>query len=249
MASSRYPGKPLVEILGLPMVEHVRRRALLAAGVHHVVVATCDDAIRRTVEAAGGWVVMTKDTHERCTDRVQEAMLELPGDIVVIVQGDEPLLLPSAVDQVSAPLVDDLALECSNLLSPLESDTDRLNPDIVKAACDRQGNIMFLTRSPVPHFCDRVAVPVYRQTGIMAFRGDFLQRYSTMPESPLETAELVDMLRVLEEGVRIQGVLVDYVTRGVDRASDVAQIEEALRKDPRQRALFERTVASGASDG
>lgn len=248
MASSRYPGKPLVEILGLPMVEHVRRRALLAERVDHVIVATCDASIKSAVEAEGGRVAMTKDTHERCTDRVQEAMLELPGDIVAIVQGDEPLLLPVAIDEVTRPLVDDPTLECVNLLSPFDSEADRSNPDIVKAVCDRRGNVIFLTRATVPHFRDRVEVPVYRQTGIMAFRATFLQWYTTVAETPLERAESVDMLRVLEEGVRILGVVADYVTLGVDRPADIGLIEQILREDPVQRALYERIVAmQGAS--
>ena len=242
MGSSRYPGKPLVEIFGLPMIEHVRRRALLAEGVDHVVVATCDTSIKRAVEAQGGRAIMTKDTHERCTDRVQEAMLSLPGDIVAIVQGDEPLLIPDAIYQVTRPLVEDSSLECVNLLSPLASEADRANPDIVKAVCNQHGDVIFLSRAPVPYFRDQISVPVYRQTGIMAFRSNFLQRYSTIPESPLEKAESVDMLRVLEEGVRISGVVADYITLGVDRPDDLGQIERILSDDPAQQALFELTV-------
>ena len=248
MASSRYPGKPLTAILGLPMVEHVRRRALLAQGIDHVVVATCDAAIQAAVQAEGGRAVMTRDTHERCTDRVQEAMLDLPGDIVAIVQGDEPLLIPAAVQQVTQPLVDDPTLDCVNLLSRLETNADRTNPSIVKAVCDQRGNVMFLTRAPVPHFRERLEVPIYRQTGIVAFRTSFLHHYSTIPETPLEKAESVDMLRVLEDGRRILGVVVDYVTRGVDRPEDVPLVEQVLRDDPTQRALLERTLAMrGAS--
>ena len=247
MASSRYPGKPLIVILGLPMLEHVRRRALLAQGIDHVVVATCDASIHATVQAEGGRAVMTKDTHERCTDRVQEAMLDLPGDIVAIVQGDEPLLIPAAVEQVTQPLVDDPTLDSVSLLSPLETDADRTNPNIVKAVCDQRGNVMFLTRAPVPHFRERFEVPIYRQTGILAFRTSFLHHYSTIPETPLEKAESVDMLRVLEHGRRILGVVVDYVTLGVDSPEDVPLVEQVLRDDPTQRALLERTLTMGGA--
>lgn len=229
------------------MVEHVRRRTLLAEGVNHVVVATCDQSILSVVEAAGGRAVMTKDSHDRCTDRVQEAMLGLPGDVTAMVQGDEPLLDPGAVTQVTRPILDDPTLDCVNLLSPLESDDDLSNPSIVKAVCDISGNVIFLTRAAVPHFRDRVVVPVYRQTGIMAFRTVFLHRYSAMPETPLERAESVDMLRVLEHGIRIRGVVTDYVTLGVDRPSDVPLIERMLREDPGQRALFARTMAMGTA--
>jgi 3-deoxy-manno-octulosonate cytidylyltransferase (CMP-KDO synthetase) len=248
MASSRFPGKPLVPILGMSMVEHVRRRALMAE-FDHVVVATCDDSIRLAVERAGGRAVMTRDSHERCTDRVQEAMESLPGEVVAMVQGDEPLLMPEAVRKVVAPLLADPALDVVNLLSPLESDADYGNPNIVKAVCNLQGDVMYLTRAAVPHFRERVPVPVYRQTGIMAFRTSFLHRFSKLPETPLERAESIDMLRALEHGVRIAGVIVDYVTLGVDRPADVPLIESVLQEDAVQRALLEKAMAMGAGAG
>jgi 3-deoxy-manno-octulosonate cytidylyltransferase (CMP-KDO synthetase) len=174
-------------------------------------------------------------------------MGSLPGDIVAMVQGDEPLLIPDAVRQVSQPLVDDETLECTNLLSPLGSPDDLTNPSIVKAVCDRNGNVMFLTRAAVPYFRVHIDVPVYRQTGIMAFRTSFLHRFSALPETPLERAESVDMLRALEHGVRIRGVVASYVTLGVDRPSDVPLAERYLRDDPGQRALYARTLAMGRS--
>jgi len=240
MASSRYPGKPIVPIFGLPMIEHVRRRALLAERADLVVVATCDAAIKTVVEAAGGRAVMTRDTHERCTDRVEEAMQHLSGDIVAMVQGDEPLLRPEAISRVVQPLLEDPALDVVNLLSPLESADDYANPNIVKAVCNLRGEVIYLTRAPVPCFREQRPVPVFRQTGIMAFRASFLPRFSALPETPLERAESVDMLRVLEHGIRIAGVVADYVTLGVDRPSDVGLIESVLRTDPLQRALFDR---------
>lgn len=245
MASSRYPGKPLAPILGLPMIEHVRRRAIMAPGVDHVVVATCDVSIKTAVELAGGRAVMTRDTHERCTDRVEEAMQHLPGDIVAMVQGDEPLLIPEAVLMVTRPLIDDETLDVVNLLSPLESEADYANPNIVKAVCNLRGDLMHLTRAAVPHFRQRVTVPVYRQTGIMAFRAGFLHRFSKLPETALERAESVDMLRVLEHGIRIAGVVAGYVTLGVDRPTDVPLVEAVLRDNAAQRALFERSQSMG----
>ena len=237
MASSRYPGKPLVPILGLPMIEHVRRRSLLAEGVSLVVVATCDQVIKEFVNQNGGQAVMTKDTHERCTERVQEAMEILPGDIVVMVQGDEPLLNPNAITQVAQPLLDEPSLDVVNLLSPLESPDDLTNPNIVKAVCDINQNVIYLTRSAVPHFRKTVKTPVFRQTGIMAFRSSFLPRFSSLPETALEMAESIDMLRLLEYGVRIQGVVVDYVTIGVDRPSDIQIVEAVLREDVLKKSL------------
>ena len=244
MASSRFPGKPLVPILGLPMVEHVRRRALLASGIDEVVVATCDAGIFDAIRAMGGRAVMTADTHERCTDRVEEAMRSLAGDIVVMVQGDEPLLVPDAVERVAQPLRDRAEVVCTNLLSPLESDADLSNPNIVKAACAQDGRVMFFSRAPIPLYRTPVACPIYRQTGIMAFRSDLLRRYSSLPETPFERAESVDMLRLLEHGVPIHGVVVDYPTVGVDRPEDVPAVEQWLHGNAVQRALYERTMGT-----
>jgi 3-deoxy-manno-octulosonate cytidylyltransferase (CMP-KDO synthetase) len=238
MASSRYPGKPLVPILGLSLIEHVRRRALLARESNLVVVATCDIAIKEAVEAEGGKAIMTKDTHERCTDRIEEAMETLPGDIVVMVQGDEPLLMPDAISAVAAPLLADPTLPIVNLLSPLESADDYSNPNIVKAVCNLKGDVIYLTRSAVPFFKENVAVPVYRQTGIMAFRKDALRQFSALPETALERAESIDMLRPIEHGMRIAGVLVNYVTIGVDRPSDVNIVESVIKNDAVQNRLF-----------
>lgn len=239
MASSRYPGKPLVPILGLPLIEHVRRRALLAKESELVVVATCDNEIKEAVEKAGGKAIMTRDTHERCTDRIEEAMQSLPGNIVVMVQGDEPLLMPDAISAVIAPLLVDSSLPIVNLLSPLESEDDYMNANIVKAVCNLKGDVIYLTRSPVPFFKNQVEVPVYRQTGIMAFRKEALIQFSALPETALEKAESVDMLRPIEHGMRIAGVVVNYVTIGVDRPTDVALVESALQKDAIQHALFQ----------
>lgn len=241
MASSRFPGKPLVRLCNVPMVEHVRRRAALAEGVDEVVVATCDVSISEAVQAAGGRAIMTANTHERCTDRVHEASAQFAADIIAIVQGDEPLLIPEAVHQVTAPLMVDTGPRCVNLLSRLESDDDLRNPDIVKAVCDREGRVMFLSRAPLPFFRKRVSCPVYRQTGIMAFTRDLLETYARLPETPFEQAEAVDMLRLLEHGLPIQGVVLDYVTVGVDRPEDVAPVEGRLQSDPVQKALYERT--------
>ena len=226
------------------MVEHVRRRALLASGIDGVVVATCDRSIFDAVAALGGRAVMTADTHERCTDRVEEALRSLAGDIVVMVQGDEPLLVPDAVERVAQPLRDRADVVCTNLLSPLESDADLANPNIVKAACARDGRVMFFSRAPIPFYRRRVECPVYRQTGIMGFRADLLRRYSSLPETPFEQAESVDMLRLLEHGVPIHGVVVDYPTVGVDRPEDVPAVEQWLHGNAVQRALYDRTMVT-----
>lgn len=240
MASSRFPGKPLAMILDLPMIEHVRRRALLAEGVDEVVVATCDQDILQAVEAAGGKAVMTGDHHERSTERVAEAMLGLHGDVVVVAQGDEPLLLPEDLELVAAPFQERNDLESVSLLSPLEGEADFTNSSIVKAACDQSGHIMFYSRAPIPYVQKQGPCPIYRETGIRAFSADFLQTYVNLPETPFELVESVDMMRLLEHGHRVLGVPTDGVTFGVDHAEEADKIVEIITTDPVQKALYEK---------
>lgn len=242
MASSRFPGKPLVRILDLPMIEHVRRRALLAEGVDEVVVATCDREIMETVIAAGGKAVMTSDRHERSTERVAEAMQTLAADIVVVVQGDEPTLFPDVVRQVAAPLLERDDVTCVSLLSTLETEADYGNPNIVKASCDRRSHVMYFSRAPIPYYQKRGECPIYRETGIRAFRADFLQVYPALPETPFEHVEAVDMLRLLEHGYRVFGVIVNYTTLGVDHQEDVTRVEHTLRTDPVQKRIYRQTL-------
>jgi 3-deoxy-manno-octulosonate cytidylyltransferase (CMP-KDO synthetase) len=194
----------------------------LAKGEGLVVVATCDTAIKEAVEKAGGKAVMTKDTHERCTDRIEEAMENLPGDIVVMVQGDEPLLMPEAINAVVRLYLADPTLPIVNFCRHCNLKEDYENANIVKAVCKLNGDVIFFTRSSIPFFREQIEVPVYRQTGIMAFRKNALNEFSALPATALEKAESVDMLRAIEHGMRIAGVVADYPTIGVDRPSDVA---------------------------
>jgi len=202
-----------------------------------VVVATCDKAIVDAVTKAGGKAVMTSDKHERATERVAEAMTQLEGDIVVVLQGDEPLVVPEAVEAVAAPFLEQEDLVCVSLISPLESEADYINSNIVKAACDQDGNILYFSRAPIPYFQKSGLCPIYRETGIRAFKADFLETYQKLPETPFERVESVDMMRLREHGYRIYGVPTDYVTIGVDHPEDVEIVERALQTDPLQQTL------------
>lgn len=247
MASTRFPGKPLAKIAGLEMIEHVRRRAQLAESVDEVHVATCDEEIRDTVEAAGGSAIMTADTHERCTERVEEAARQLDADIVALVQGDEPLLLPDDVDRLLAPLRGGEDVQTTNLLSPLDFETDGDDTSIVKAAVDEAGDILYFTRAAIPRFQTDATIepPVYRQTGLMAFRTEMLHTYVELEPTPLERIESVDMSRLVEHGYPIRGVPVDHGTVGVDYAEQVETVERLLEEDERQRSLDARIRAGG----
>lgn len=246
MGSTRFPGKPLIPVAGLPLVEHVRRRAMLARSVGAVFVATCDEEIRTAVEQAGGRVVMTSAEHARGTERVEEAARSVEADVIVNVQGDEPLLVPDVIDAVAAPLRARSDVVCTNLLSALGGVDELADLDIVKAGVGRDGNVLWFARWVRPFSAAGPGYPVYRQTGIAAFRKTFLHRYAALPPTPFEEVESVDLWRVLEHGYRIQAVVGPSPTLGVDRSADIGRVEAVLREDEAQRRLLEQILAVGS---
>jgi 3-deoxy-manno-octulosonate cytidylyltransferase (CMP-KDO synthetase) len=235
MASSRFPGKPLVQLLGLALVLHVYERCKLYSGFSDIVVATCDEEIRTAVEEHGGNAVMTADTHERATDRVQEAIEILYPDldenkIIVMIQGDELLVSPDMI----AGIVDtqsSTGSEVVNFGSRLQA-TDHDDPNTVKLVAAPDGRVLYFSRAPIPSRSLNEAVPMYQQTGIMAFTYGFLCKFSSLPQTPLEIIESVDMLRVLEHGYPIHAVLYEGETLGVDTAEDKKRGEAMLADDP-----------------
>ena len=171
MASTRFPGKPLADIIGLSMVEHVRRRTELASIIDEVIVATCDQAIVEEVEKYGGKAVMTSDAHQRCTDRVAEAAATLEADIIVNVQGDEPLLYPEMFESLVSPLLEEPELVCSNMVSVIKNQNDYLSDHVVKVVSDLKKNIIYFSREPIPSMRKSVTdhFPKYKQLGLIAF--------------------------------------------------------------------------------
>ena len=234
MAASRFPGKPLAPILGLPMIEHVRRRVAMCSRLTEVIVATCDEEIRNVVEAAGGKVAMTADTHVRCTDRIAEAALGRDADIVINVQGDEPLVMPEMMNALIGPLLADPDLPSTNLVTPIIDDEEFVNPNAVKAVVNRAGDILYFSREPIPSRkkAERNDYMKWKQLGIIAFRGDFLRTFTKLEPTPLEIVESVDMMRAIEHGYRVKMVEVKERMIGVDIPADVALVESILARDP-----------------
>lgn len=233
MASTRFPGKPLALIAGLPMVEHVRRRVRLCALVDDVVVATCDQEIFDAVQSFGGRAVMTSSAHERCTDRVAEAAAHETADVILNVQGDEPLLDPSMLEAVLRPMLDDPALPCANLISPI-AEPEGDNPNLVKVTFDGLWHALYFSREPIPSRkkAGRLPIQRYKQLGIIAFRNEFLRVYTRLPPTPLEQIESVDMLRLLEHGYKIKFVPVSSDSMGVDTPQDLEKATQLMHADP-----------------
>lgn len=234
MASTRFPGKPLAPILGLPMIEHVRRRASLCSQVDQVVVATCDEDIRKVVELAGGRVAMTSPGHERCTDRVVEAVRTMDVDIVVNLQGDEPLILPDMIAQVVAPLRENAELVCTNLMTRIHDPAEFEDPNAVKVVVNNAGDMLYCSREPIPsrRKSENQNFVKWKQIGVIAFRKNFLELFSNLEPTPLEIIESVDMMRAVEHGWRVRMVETEGSTVGVDVPEDIARAEQALAGDP-----------------
>ena len=238
MNSSRFPGKPLAKILGLPMIEHVRRRVSLCRKIADVFVATCDVEIRRVVESYGGKVIMTAPTHERCTDRIEEAATALSCDVVINVQGDEPTILPEVVETVAAPLLADRTLQSTCLVYPIRDLKELQNVNVVKTVLSKNSLILYFSRSSIPVPNASETVTFYKQSGIMGFQKTFLHLYSRLEPTPLEVAESVDMLRILEHDYKIMGIVTSQESFGVDVPADVAKIEKLILSDDVQRKVY-----------
>ena len=247
MGASRFPGKPLAKILGLPMIEHVRRRVGLCDVLDDVYVATCNPEIMDAVCGYGGRAIMTADTHERCTDRVEEAAQGLAADIIVIVQGDEPLFIPETINALVAPMLgdeEDEEVVCTNLLSRIEHEEDLADVNIVKAVLDRNHYVMYYSRAAIPHLRVRSNCPMYRQTGLSAFTKSFLHEFSRLVPTPMEAVESIDFLRILEHRRSILGVIYEQRTVGVDQPEHIHAIEAILNSDETQRKLYQRILHS-----
>ena len=243
MGSSRFAGKPLFPIAGLPMIEHVRRRALLTEGVDEVIVATCDTEIMEAVEGFGGKAVMTSKDHERCTDRVEEAIKDEDFDIVVNLQGDEPLIIPEILQALIEPLKKDPSLYATNIVHTIKNPKELESPHVVKVVLSHSHKIIYLSRSVIPGCMSDINIDFYKQTGIMAFRKDFLVKFThEFKPGPLERRESVDMVRILENDGQLQGVITEKETKGVDLLSHVEEVEKIIAEDPFQQKIHQSII-------
>lgn len=234
MGSSRFPGKPLAPILGRPMIEHVIRRALMCERLDAVYVATCDVEIKRAVEAFGGAVIMTSSAHERASDRVAEAAESFDSDIIVMIQGDEPMITPEMIVAAASPMLTDSSIECVNLARRIENREEYLNRNTIKVVMNQFGDALYFSRSPIPaiDFEDAGRPPVFKQVCVIGFRREFLRKFASLAPTPLERAESIDMLRILEHGGRVRLVETETDTHAVDTPEDLLLVEKMMKDSP-----------------
>ena len=225
--STRLPGKPLADIAGRPMIEHVYGRAAAAPGVDAVVVATDDQRIVQAVERFGGLARMTSPAHRSGLDRIAEVAEDLECDIVVNVQGDEPLIEPVMIAEVIGPLLSDPSLQMSTLRRRIHDPAEVTNPNIVKVVVDLAGNALYFSRSPLPCARDREG-PMFKHVGLYAYRRPFVRELASRPQTPLEIAESLEQLRALEHGFRIRAVETQYDSIGVDSPEDLERVRRQL---------------------
>jgi len=233
--STRLAAKPLAAIAGRPMVQHVYERTKRAKRVSRALVATDDDRILSAVAGFGGQAVMTRADHRSGTERVAEVASQVPADVYVNVQGDEPLIEPAAIDAAVAAMEDSEVL-VSTLCVPIRNPADILNPNVVKVVTDFDGNALYFSRAPIPWLRDVDPKDWLREgrhfkhLGLYVFRRDALLEFTTLPPGELEHVEKLEQLRLLENGIPIRVVETEYDSVAVDTAEDLARVEEILRK-------------------
>jgi 3-deoxy-manno-octulosonate cytidylyltransferase (CMP-KDO synthetase) len=243
-ASTRLPGKPLVEIAGKPMILHVVERARLCPSIQRVIVATDDQRVFDAVTQAGAEAWLTSPAHRTGTDRLAEVAAQLDAEIIVNVQGDEPLIEPATIEAALAPLLADDSIVMSTTCEPIESAADALNPNVVKVVVDAAGFALYFSRNPIPYQRNEAlahgtlaaaleAEPELlsrfaKHTGLYAYRREFLLTYAKLPATPLEQAEALEQLRALEHGYRIRVVKVAHRSIGVDTPEDLEVVRWQL---------------------
>lgn len=230
--SSRFPGKPLADLCGKPMIQHVYERVLKARTVSYAAVATDHDGIFAAVRRFGGQAIMTAATHRSGTDRIAEAVAGLgldDRDIVVNIQGDQPLFEPSQVDEVVQPLLDDPAVPMSTLIYKIRRPEEITHPNAVKVVFDRDHFALYFSRSTIPYVRDAgLMADYYKHHGIYAYRKGFLDRFTQLPQGTLERMEALEQLRALEHGYRIKVVETPHDSVEVDTREELARVARIL---------------------
>jgi 3-deoxy-manno-octulosonate cytidylyltransferase (CMP-KDO synthetase) len=238
MAASRFPNKPMVDILGLPMIAHCFIRSSLCSILDDVYVATCDDEILSYIHSIGGNAIMTSHSHERASERTAEALLNIESklknvqyDIIVMIQGDEPLIDPRMIDEVVEPLIHGNKM-VSNLRAVLNDADEIVNSNNVKVVSDLNDNALYMSREPIPSSKKHSQnFTTYRQLGLIAFTREAILKFITLETTMLEIIESVDMNRFLEHRIPIYMVTTKYDSDAVDTPEDLLRVEMKMKDD------------------
>lgn len=212
------------------MIEHVFRHARLCSQLDDVYVATCDEEIRHVAEGFGAKVIMTSASHERATDRVAEAAEHFDAGVVVMIQGDEPMITPQMILTALGPFRLDQSISCVNLVHRITSQQEFLDPNTIKVVADANGNALYFSRSPIPYVnFEETTAKIFKQVCVIPFTRSCLRQFSRLPPAPLERAESIDMLRLLEHGRSVRLVETHVATHSVDTPADLQLVETMMK--------------------
>ena len=238
MASSRFPGKPMKKILGFPMIEHCYIRSKMCLDLDEIYVATCDQEIYQYINSIGGKAVMTSDVHERATERAGEALLKiekkenLKYDIIIMIQGDEPLVHPQMLSEMITPFINDNNIEVTNLMVRLYEPEEISSADIVKVVFNQNNKALYMSREAIPSNRNyKSKVNYFRQLGLIAFKREAIINFISLDPTKLEIIESVDMNRFLENDITINMIETNLSVDGVDTPQDLIRVEKKMKKD------------------
>lgn len=239
MGSSRFPGKPLAAINGIPMIGHVYFRSKMCSVLEEVYVATCDPEIADYMKKIGVEAVMTADSHQRASDRAAEALEKIEVqtrrrvDIVVMIQGDEPMLRPTMIEESVSPMLKDETILVTNLMKSITKKEEFEDRNEIKVVVDRNSNALYFSRAPIPHFRQaKEGIYGYKQVCIIPFKRDFLIEFNNLEPGNLEKIESIDMLRVLEHSFAVRMINTDFETYSVDTPADLGKVADLMKNDP-----------------
>ena len=232
MEASRFPGKPLCLIMGKPMIWHVWQRSLLTKVLDKIVIATCDREIEERAVDFGAEVIMTSSEHKISNDRVAEVAEKISCDIILNIQGDEPLVNPQLINDVVLTMRKYPDIQCINPVSEIETEEEMESPHTVKVVNDLKGRVLYLSRYPIPSdLVYKREYPVYRQVPILGYRSDFCIKLQKLKRGPLECQEGIDLLRAIENDMPLQIMKTQYQTIGVDIIDNLYEVEKVMEND------------------
>jgi len=227
-SSSRFEGKVIADIMGKPMLQHVWERAKQALLLDDLIIACDDERVEKVAKEFGAKVVLTAKGHASGTDRICEVINPLDVKIVINIQGDEPLVHPTMIDNVARALLENNALSVATVMKKIEDPSSINDPNVVKVVVDRNNFALYFSRAAIPHLAStsEVKAPVYyKHIGLYGYTKDFLFTYKNLPASILENTEKLEQLRIMEEGFRIKLIETKYDTIGVDTSEDLEKVK------------------------
>jgi len=240
MSSTRFPGKAMEKILGMPMIGHVYSRCKMSPILDDVYLAVSGKEIEDYADSIGAKWVSDKKIHRGCSNAIADAMLEIEKrtgekvDIVVMIQGDEPIIIPEMIDMAVKPMLEDPSIKVVNLMAPIKSIEEHEDPNCPKVVVDKNNFALYFSREPIPSRKKWSGgdYPMFKQVCVIPFTRDFLLEYSELEPTHLEEVESIDMNRILENGGKVKMVYEEFETKCVDTPEDLEKVKEMMKDDP-----------------